>query len=51
MIQNILELLELNKKNKQSGRYISIAIGEYKYPHTFAEGIKLLRRKLWKNAP
>jgi len=51
MIQNILELLELNKKNKQSGRYISIAIGEYKYPHSFSEGVKLLRRKLWKNAP
>lgn len=51
MIGTIIELLEEVKKNKQSGRYISIAIGEYKYPHTFTEGVKLLRRKLWKNAP
>lgn len=51
MIESILELLEITKKNKESGRYISIAIGENKYPHTIAEGIKLLRRKLWKNAP
>lgn len=51
MIESILELLDYVKKNKQSGRYISIAIGEHKYPHTVAEGVKLLRRKLWKNAP
>lgn len=51
MIHNILELLEINKKNKQSGRYISIAIGEYKYPRSYKEGVKLLKRKLWKNAP
>ena len=41
MIESILELLDYVKKNKQS---VSAA-------HTVAEGIKLLRRKLWKNAP
>lgn len=49
MIQNILELLEVAKKNRQTGRYIDVALGKYKYPQTFAEGVKLLRRKLWKN--
>jgi len=48
MIDDLLELLDSIKKKKVSGRYIGIALGDYKYPHTYAEGIKLLRRQLWK---
>ncbi len=48
MIEDLLELLDSIKKKKVSGRYIGIALGEYKYPHTYSEGIKLLRRQLWK---
>tara|TARA_R100000278_G_C5376663_1_gene130961 strand:- start:192 stop:347 length:156 start_codon:yes stop_codon:yes gene_type:complete len=51
MIEVILELLELAKKNKESGRYISVALGGNKFPESVSEGTKLLRRKLWKNAP
>ena len=51
MIDIVLELLELSKKNKESGRYISIALGENKFPESVSEGTKLLRRRLWKNAP
>ena len=48
MIPDLLEMLEVIKKNKVTGRYIGIALGDLKYPHTYVEGIKLLRRKLWK---
>lgn len=48
MIDNILELLDIIKKNKARGRYIDVALGINKYPHTYTEAIKLLRRQLWK---
>lgn len=48
MIENILELLDIIKKNKVRGRYIDIALGINKYPHTYSEGVKLFRRQLWK---
>ena len=48
MIENILELLDVIKKNEVSGRYIDIALAIHKYPHTMKEGVKLLRRQLWK---
>lgn len=48
MIENILELLDIIKKNEVRGRYIDIALGINKYPHTMKEGVKLLRRQLWK---
>ena len=48
MIGNLLELLDIIKKNKTRGRYIDIALGINKYPHTAKEGIELLRRQLWK---
>lgn len=48
MIENLLQLLDIIKKNKVRGRYIDIALGINKYPHTISEGIKLLRRQLWK---
>jgi len=47
MIENIFHLLDIIKKNKQGGRYIDIALGKHKYPHTVSEGVKLLRRTLW----
>jgi hypothetical protein len=47
MIQDLLEMLSTIKKNKATGRYIGIALGDNKYPHTYAEGFKLLKRKLW----
>jgi len=50
MINVILDLLEVAKKNKQSGRYISIALGKNKFPDSIKETKKLLSRKLWKDA-
>lgn len=48
MIPDLLELLEVIKKNKVTGRYIGIALGDLKYPQTYREGYKLFKRKLWK---
>tara|TARA_R110000796_G_scaffold215337_1_gene331327 strand:- start:237 stop:389 length:153 start_codon:yes stop_codon:yes gene_type:complete len=47
MMEDLLEMLETIKKNKVTGRYIGIALGDHKYPHTYKEGVKLLRRTLW----
>lgn len=48
MIERILELLEIAKKNKLTGRYIDVALGKYKYPERYTEAVELLRRELWK---
>lgn len=50
MVEDLLELLDIIKKKQVTGRYIGIALGDNKYPHTFKEGVKLLRRKLWKRS-
>lgn len=48
MIERIIELLDIAKKNKLTGRYIDVALGKYKYPEKYNEAIELLKRELWK---
>lgn len=47
MIENLLDMLEIAKKSKKTGKYTSIALGEYKFPETYREAIKLHRRQTW----
>ena len=48
MIENILQMLEIAKKQKEIGKYTHIALGKYKSPDTYLEGYKLIKRELWK---
>jgi len=47
MIESITNLLKLIKKEKQSGRYIDVALGKNKLPETIKEGFELLKKELW----
>lgn len=47
MIANILELLEIAKKEKQIGEYTAIALGKYKYPETVKEAFTQFKREVW----
>lgn len=49
MIENILNLLEIAKKNKHSGEYIAIALGKNKYPESVREAYNIFKRELWHN--
>ncbi len=46
MIENILQMLEIAKQEKQIGKYTYIALGKNKLPSTIREGYKLLKLQL-----
>lgn len=46
MVENILQMLEIAKREKQIGEYTHIALGKYKAPDTIKEGYKLLKIEL-----
>lgn len=46
MVENILQMLEIAKREKQIGKYTHIALGKYKAPDTIKEGYKLLKIEL-----
>lgn len=48
MIENIIQLLEIAKQEKWSGKHIDIALGLFKYPESLKEGLKQHKRGLWK---
>ena len=47
MINNILNLLEIAKQEKEIGEYTAIALGKYKYPETITEAYKQFKREIW----
>lgn len=47
MIENILNLLEIAKQNKQTGKYTAIALGKNKYPESVREAYNIFKRELW----
>jgi len=47
MIKSILQLLSLASKEKHSSDIIDIALGKNKYPETFSELIKQMRKDKW----
>jgi hypothetical protein len=47
MIENILNLLEIAKQNRQSGKYTEIALGKNKYPDSVKEAYNIFRQELW----
>jgi|TARA_A100001391_G_C5039526_1_gene270491 hypothetical protein len=47
MIENIITLLKIIKKENISARYIDIALGKNKLPETLKEGYELLKREIW----
>ena len=49
MIENILNLLEIAKQNKQTGEYTAIALGKNKYPESVREAYKIFKTELWHN--
>lgn len=49
MIENILNLLEIAKQNKQTGKYTAIALGKNKYPESVREAYNIFKRELWHN--
>lgn len=46
MIENILLMLEIAKREKQIGELTHIALGKNKLPKTFKEGYKILKLEL-----
>ncbi len=46
MIENIIQMLEIAKKEKQIGELTHIALGKNKLPETFKEGYKILKLEL-----
>ena len=49
MIENILNLLEIAKKNKTSGEYTAIALGKNKFPESVKEAYNIFIQELWHN--
>jgi hypothetical protein len=47
MLDNILQLLEIAKSEKTTGKYIDIALGENKYPESIKEAYKQFKKQLW----
>lgn len=47
MIDNILQLLEIAKSEKATGKYIDIALGKNKYPESVKEAYKQFKKQLW----
>ena len=46
MIENILQMLEIAKREKKIGEYTHIALGKYKYPETIKEAYKQFKLEL-----
>lgn len=46
MIENILQMLEIAKREKQIGKLTHIALGKNKLPETFKEAYKILKLEL-----
>ena len=44
---DLIELLEIAKKEKLGGRYIDIALGKYKFPESIKEAYIIFNRRLW----
>jgi hypothetical protein len=47
MIENILQMLEIAKQEKQMGKNTHIALGKYSIPLTIKDGYKKLKYELW----
>ena len=47
MIENIINLLEIAKQEKQTGEYAAIALGKNKYPESVREAYNTFRQELW----
>jgi len=47
MIENILNLLEIAKKTKQTGEFTSIALGKNKLPNSLKEAYNIFKQELW----
>ena len=46
MVENILQMLEIAKKQKEIGDATHIALGKYKYPETIKEAYKQFKLEL-----
>lgn len=46
MIENILEMLEIAKQEKEIGQYTHIALGKNKYPNSIKEAYKQFKYEL-----
>ena len=46
MIENILQMLEIAKNQKEIGETTHIALGKYKYPETIKEAYKQFKLEL-----
>jgi len=46
MIQNILQMLEIAKREKEIGEYTHIALGKNKYPESIKEAYKQFKTEL-----
>jgi len=46
MIENILQMLEIAKNQKEIGEYTHIALGRYKYPESIKEAYKQFKTEL-----
>ena len=46
MIENILQMLEIAKKQKEIGDLTYIALGKYKYPNSIKEAYKQFKTEL-----
>ena len=47
MIENIINLLEIAKQEKQTGEYTAIALGKNKLPESVREAFNIFRQELW----
>ena len=47
MIENILQMLEIAKQEKQFEENTHIALGKYKYPESVKEAYKQFKYELW----
>lgn len=46
MIENIIEMLEIAKREKEIGQYTHIALGKNKYPESVKEAYKQFKIEL-----
>lgn len=47
MIENILQMLEIAKREKEIGKYTHIALGKNKFPESVKEAYKQFKYELW----
>lgn len=48
MIENIIEMLEIAKREKEIGQHAHIALGKNYLPTTLKEGYKQLKINIWR---